>query len=536
MAATANDRKASPTGEWFGMTSETPAAQRNPLRNAIATEKQPDPCAMVVFGASGDLTKRKLIPALYHLATARKLPAGFCVVGVSNTTWSNEEFRSRMREAVDSSDEVDDIQESVWSSFAEGLFYLPGNSADLALYSQLSALLTKLDEERSAGGNRLFYLATPPRIFIEIIEGLGNAGLARADRGTDTWKRVIIEKPFGSDLNSASELNRVVTRVFDEDDTYRIDHYLGKETVQNLMVFRFANAIFEPLWNRRYIDHVQITAAEDEGVGHRGRYYEESGAIRDMFQNHLLQMLSLVAMEPPVAFDAKAVRDEKMKVLSAIRPYSEEEALQNAVRGQYGPGAVGSDIARAYRDEPNVEPQSNTDTFAAVKILIDNWRWTDVPFYIRSGKCLPKKITEIAIQFKQVPHLMFSRTPLDEFEPNVLAIRIQPNEGISLKFGAKQPGRGVHIRQVNMNFLYEVAFGVEPTTAYETLLLDALKGDPTLFTRIDAVEQSWKIAMPILTAWRSHPPTDFPNYQAGTWGPADADRLIAHDGRAWRRP
>jgi glucose-6-phosphate 1-dehydrogenase len=490
---------------------------------------------MVIFGASGDLTERKLIPALFYLTRERMLPPGFSVVGCARTSKTDEQFRQEMSEAVKRFLHLTSESDAFVEGFAKGLFYIANNFSEPQSYQQLKTILDRLDQERGTAGNRLFYLATPPSFFPVIVQHLGAAGLAKPKDPGKTWTRIILEKPFGRSLESARELNQTVTSVFEEDQVYRIDHYLGKETVQNLLVFRFANGIFEPFWNRRYIDHVQIAVAEELGVENRGAYYEEAGLLRDMIQNHVLQLLSLVAMEPPATFQATAVRDEKAKVMRALRPIRFERVHEFVVRGQYAEGFVGGKKVPAYRTEPKVSPTSNTETYAAFKIFIDNWRWADVPFYLRSGKRLPKRVSEISIQFRQVPHLLFRGAGAEEIEPNILAIRIQPNEGISLKFCAKLPGTTMQIRPVEMEFLYGESFGATPPTAYETLLLDCMLGDATLFNRADAVDLSWEFVDPILERWKQDGPQGLALYAAGSWGPQEADDFIERDGRQWRR-
>ncbi|HYY59356.1 MAG TPA: glucose-6-phosphate dehydrogenase [Pyrinomonadaceae bacterium] len=503
----------------------------NPLRAGMRLERTAQPCVVVIFGATGDLTKRKLVPGLYSLAQQKLLPAEFAVVGVARHVMSDEEFRASMREAVEKYGEEKSVDDAVWESFAGGLFYLTGEFNDADAFAHLRETLERLDRERGTAGNRLFYLSTAPSFFGLIAGQLGAAGLAHGEgKG---WTRVIVEKPFGHDLESARKLNRELAAVFDEEQVYRIDHYLGKETVQNLLVFRFANSIFEPLWNRQYIDHVQITNAEALGVEGRGAYYEEAGVVRDMIQNHVFQVVSLVAMEAPASLGANAVRDEKIKAMQAIRPIPPDLVGEFAVRGQYGPGYVLGDTVPGYRQETGVNPESSTETFSALKLYFDNWRWADVPFYIRSGKRLQKRVTEIAIQFKDVPHRLFTGADAP-LEPNVLVIRIQPNEGITLRFGAKLPGQRMRIRWVNMDFRYGSSFGVHTPEAYERLLLDCILGDSTLYARRDMTERGWEIVTPILEAWKK-PANDFPNYEAGTWGPKAAFDLIERDGRQWRR-
>lgn len=503
----------------------------NPLREGLRLERTPESCVAVIFGASGDLTKRKLVPALYSLATQNLLGGGFSIVGTARSPMNHEAFRAAMRDAVTRYSDGGPVDSAVWESFAGGLFYTPTDPNNPESYKNLSELLAEIDRERGTAGNRLFYISTPPSLYSDIIRLLGTTGLNRSTG----WTRIIIEKPFGHDLKSARALNAEVLAVFTEDQVYRIDHYLGKETVQNIMVLRFANGIFEPIWNRRYIDHVQITAAESLGVETRGGYYEQAGAFRDMIQNHLLQVLAHVAMEPPASMEANPVRDEKTKLVRAIRPISADEVDQFAVRGQYGAGSVGGQPVKGYRQEGGVSPDSKTETYAAVKFLIDNWRWADVPFYLRTGKHLPKRVTEVAIQFRRAPHLLFKHAPSGHLEPNALILRIQPDEGISLNFSTKMPGQAVNIRTVRMDFQYGTSFGKRSPEAYERLLLDAMLGDSTLFARGDMVEVAWELAMPILEAWQ-RPAKSFPNYEAGSWGPKDADEFIERDGLRWRRP
>lgn len=507
---------------------ETPLLP-NPLREGLRLAKAPEACAMVIFGASGDLTERKLIPALYYLARERRLAVGFSVVGCARTFYTHDQFRAKMRQALEKLSAAG-RDAALLESFAKGLFYIGDDFGDPKAYVQLATLLDQLDRERGTSGNRLFYLATPPSSFPVIIGHLGAAGLAKPKNRS--WTRVIVEKPFGRDLESARQLNDVVSKVFAEEQVYRIDHYLGKETVQNLLVFRFANGIFEPLWNRRYIDHVQITVAEELGVEQRGGYYEEAGLVRDMIQNHVTQLLSLVTMEPPTTFAARAVHDEKAKVLRAIRPVALDG---QAVRAQYAAGWVAGQKVPGYRSEPQVSSASATETYAALKLFIDNWRWADVPFYLRSGKRLTKRVSEISIQFRRVPHLLFRGGGNESIEPNLLSLRIQPNEGISLKFSAKLPATVLQIRPVRMDFRYAESFGVEPATAYETLLLDGMLGDQTLFNREDAVELAWELLTPMLERWRDDGARDLAFYEAGSSGPAEAEALLERDGRRWQR-
>ncbi len=490
-----------------------------------------EPSVMVVFGADGDLTKRKLIPSLYNLAAARLLPKEFAVIGLALTDLSTEEWRQRLDRDIQEY-ATTPVDSSVWAWLVERLYYVPGDFRDARAYQSLKESLAQADATHGTNGNYLYYLATAPSFFSEIVRQLGVQGLA-AQRGRG-WRRVVIEKPFGHDLESARALNAELRQVLDESQIYRIDHYLGKETVQNILVFRFANGIFEPVWNRRYIDHVQITVAESIGVEHRGRYYEEAGALRDMVPNHLLQLVSFIAMEPPNSFEADAVRDEKAKVLRAIQPLNPIEVLRSTVAGQYGEGAIATMPVPAYRAEPHVSPASNTETFVAMKLFIDSWRWADVPFYLRTGKRMPTRVTEIAIQFKRPPFMLFRKTSVERLDPNLLVIRIQPDEGISLRFDAKVPGPAVRVGTVDMDFQYAKYFGDACSTGYETLLHDCLAGDATLFQRDDNVEVGWSVVDPILQVWRSLPPASFPNYSAGTWGPKEADELLERDGRQWR--
>ncbi|HEY7915214.1 MAG TPA: glucose-6-phosphate dehydrogenase [Blastocatellia bacterium] len=504
----------------------------NPLREGLRLERMADPCIVVIFGASGDLTKRKLVPALYRLTQEKLLPAEFAIVGFSRTPVSHDQFRANMREAVETYSATNSVDEEVWQSFAQGIFYTAGDINDSAAYQRMSELLEQIDRERGTAGNRVFYLSVAPDLYGETISQLGEAGLARPRDGS--WARIIIEKPFGSDLESAIKLNQQAASVFDEEQIYRIDHYLGKETVQNLLVFRFANGIFEPVWNRRYIDHVQLTNAESIGVEGRGAYYDSAGVVRDMIQNHVFQVLSLVAMEPPVNLSANSVRDEKIKAMQAVRLIPRKKVEEFVVRGQYTRGSVAGKEVPGYLEEKGVAPQSKTETYTAMKLYFDNWRWAEVPFYIRSGKRLPKRVTEIAIQFRQAPLQLFGNVPGQQLEPNVLIIRIQPDEGITLRIAAKVPGQAMRIRWVNMDFRYGASFGVSPPEAYERLLLDCILGDSTLYARRDMTERGWEVVMPVLEAWQRSK-GDVAKYEAGTWGPEEADRLIEKDGRRWRR-
>ena len=502
----------------------------------MAQTTSEDSCTLVIFGASGDLAKRKLVPALWSMFQSRVLPEPFAVIGVGRSEMSNEQFRARMREAITEFARVQPPTARVWDRFAQALFYYAGDPANPDLYPGLSDFLRRIEQERAIGGNRLFYCATPPSLYSPIVLQLGESGLNRPPEGSGGWVRIIIEKPFGRDLASARALNQTVGSVFAEEQVYRIDHYLGKETVQNVLVFRWANGIFEPLWNRNHVDHVQITVGETIGVESRGAYYEESGALRDMIQNHILQLLCLIAMEPPVTFDADSVRDEKTKVMRAIRPIAPGEVDNVAVRGQYGPGFLAGRRVLGYREEKGVSTESITETYAALKLEVDNWRWAGVPFFLRTGKRLPKRTSEIAVQFKRTPHLVFRRNPEILAEPNLLVLRIQPDEGMSLSFGAKLPGPELRIKPVEMDFDYGRAFGGEPPEAYERLLLDAMKGDATLYARGDWVDIAWELLKPVLDAWSSGDPGKFPNYEAGTWGPAEADSMLESVGRHWRKP
>ena len=505
----------------------------NPLREGLRLERVPDGAVFVLFGATGDLAHRKVVPALYQLWRTHLLPHEFAVVAVGRRPYTDDSFRKELRASLDHFSRVLPVDDETWDELASRILYHRGDFADPSMYEALADRVDKLDRDLGTRGNRLFYLATQPSAFAEIIAQLGRVGMDHERHGGG-WRRVVIEKPFGRDLESAVRLNREVGKVFRETQVYRIDHYLGKETVRNLLVFRFGNGIFEPIWNRRHIDHVQITVAESIGIEGRGTFYEETGASRDFLQNHLLQLLSLVAMEPPTTFDADALRDEKVKIIRAVPPLTPEQIRQDVVRGQYGSGWAGAQPVPGYRDEPHVDPASETETFIAARLQIDDWRWSGVPFYLRMGKRLPKRATEIAIQFKDVPHQLF-RDSATEPEPNLLAMRIQPDEGIMLRFGAKVPGLGIDVRNVTMDFTYGSAFQTDSPDAYETLILDALLGDASLFTRADEVEQAWSIVDPIIDAWAHMPAPDFPNYEAGTWGPEAADDLVARDGRRWRR-
>ena len=488
------------------------------------------PCLMVIFGASGDLTRRKLLPALFNLRRAGQLNDRFAVLGSARSPMSDGAFRELAGEGLKECDGGHPDQRDVgWLSAR--MHYLPLDASEPDAYRRLAARLEELDREYHTKGNVVFYLATVPQLFGSIVKDLGAAGLTRPSGG---WRRVVVEKPFGHDLASARELNRQLLGVVDESQVYRIDHYLGKETVQNILAFRFGNGIFEPIWNRRYVDHVQITAAERDGVGDRGGYYDGSGALRDMVPNHLFQLITLTAMEPPISFDADAVRDEQTKVLEAVQRFGADDVRRRAVRGQYGEGVVGGAPQPAYRQEPKVPEGSSTETFAALQLFIDNWRWSGVPFYMRTGKRLPARETEITIQFKPVPFRLFRDTPVDALRPNQLVLHIQPDEGISLTFGAKIPGPQLRLGEVDMRFDYVDYFGCRMSTGYERLLYDCMTGDATLFQRADMVEAAWDVVQPVLDVWSRTPPEAFPNYAAGSWGPAEAFELMSRAGRRWR--
>jgi len=502
----------------------------NPLREGLSARNVPQPCTIVIFGATGDLTNRKLIPALYNLAADGDLPPAVEIVGFARREKSDEQFRAELEKATREFSRQP-VRDEIWKTFAQSVFYHQSEFANESGYKTLAERLDKIDKEHGTRGNRLFYFAAAPDQFESILKHLKAAGLNETCKGS--WARVIVEKPFGADLASARELNRIVRNSFTEEQTYRIDHFLGKETAQNILVLRFANAIFAPLWNRHYIDQVQITAAETLGVGTRAGFYERAGALRDMVQNHLLQLLCLVAMEPPTDLGADSIRDEKVKVVRSLRRLPRNEVAANVVRGQYAEGAIHGDPVMGYRQEQNVKSDSQTETFVALRLFIDNWRWADVPIYMRVGKRLPKSATEISIHFKKAPAVLFNRDLTDQ---NVLVIRIQPDEGISLRIHAKVPGASFRIEPVKMDFHYGTSFGKASPEAYERLLLDAMSGDATLFARRDEVEEAWAFVDPIEEAW--HAKKDAPDlffYPAGSWGPEEADELLARDGRAWRR-
>jgi glucose-6-phosphate 1-dehydrogenase len=509
----------------------------NPLKVSERSRVTPPPNAMVIFGGSGDLAHRKIVPALYNLELNRLLPQHFAVVGVSRSPYSHDEYRADMRKAVEQFSRTQPIQAQVWESFASRLYYITGSTDDPATYTKVGDLLERIEREHGTDGNRLFYMSLIPTLFPGAIQGIGKAGIG--GRGYDRgWSRVVVEKPFGHDLASARELQALVTEVFPERDVFRIDHYLGKESVQNIIALRFANGIFEPVWNHHYVDHVQVTVAESIGIEHRGHFYETAGAIRDIIQNHALQLLSLIAMEPPAIIEPEEFRNEKVKVLKAIRRMSGEVVDRNVVRGQYDRGWVDGQPVPAYREEPDVAPDSVVETYVAAEFLVDNWRWAGTPIFLRTGKRLPKRATEVVVQFKAAPHLPFGEAAREGLEPNALVLRIQPNEGITLKLGAKVPGPSMEVRSVNMDFSYGTSFATDLPDAYERLLIDVMVGDPSLFPRWDQVEESWQIIQPILDRWAETPSPEFPNYEAGEWGPKAADELISRHSpnRRWRRP
>ena len=510
-----------------------------------APRKHADPCTAVILGAAGDLSKRKLLPALYQLAHDGLLADDFAILGVARDDLGDEGFRDLAAAALREADEVKEFDEAVWERLRSKVFYAPsGDLTKPEAYDGVKARLEEIERDREPEHrNRMFYLSVPPSVFEPIVRGISACGLAPKTASGEAcpWSRVVIEKPFGRSLETARELNALVLEHFGEHQVFRIDHYLGKETVQNLLVLRFANSIFEPLWNRQWVSHVQITAAETVGVEGRGKYYEESGVLRDMFQNHLLQLLTLTAMEPPATMSADAVRDEKVKVLKSVRWFTPESIAQNAVFSQYERGAVGDKVVSGYREEPNVGPRSATPTYAAVRLFVDNWRWKGVPFYLRSGKRMAKRVSEVAVQFHRPPHLMFGSRGGD-LEANVLVMRVQPNEGVHLRFEAKVPGAAVALTSememtpVEMDFAYQEAFGDQASPAYQTLLLDVMIGEATLFTRSDEVEAQWRVIEPLIAAYERNPPRQVAGYAAGTWGPADADVFIARDGYRWRTP
>jgi glucose-6-phosphate 1-dehydrogenase len=491
------------------------------------------PCAMVIFGAGGDLTKRLLIPALYNLAAGKLLPEQFAIIGVSIEQYTNDQFRDLATKMIHQF-ATREVTAELWGWFVKRIYYVSGDFHDPNTYAKIKDALGQAEKEHGTAGNAIFYLAVSPEFFPVVVTELGEAELTKQE--DNKWRRVVIEKPFGHDLSSAIELDKTIAKVLDEKQIFRIDHYLGKETVQNIIAFRFANGIFEPIWNRRYVDHVQVTVSETLGVEQRGGYYETAGALRDMVPNHIFQLITLCAMEPPISFEADAVHDEQVKVLHAIQPLSGDAAVRDAVCGQYGAGAIDGKPVPAYRGEPHVAPDSHTSTFVAMALHIDNWRWAGVPFYLRTGKRMSAVATQIVIRFRKPPFMLFRKTHVGRLPPNEIVIDIQPDEGICLNFEAKVPGPVVKLGSVNMSFAYSDYFGSMPQTGYETLIYDCMMGDPTLFQRADMVEASWRVVQPVLDAWKPQPPEAFPNYAAGSWGPEKSFELLRRDGREWRDP
>ena len=509
------------------MTDPPPGAVGNPLMEGLEVDRRAPPCVLVVFGASGDLTSRKLMPALARLAANRQLPAAFSVVGVARTEMTDDDFRAAMLKAIEK-------PSAAWENLVRGFRYVAGDYAHPDTFDALKEVLDELDGERGTSGNRVYYLATVPTVFAEVAGAMAEHGLNRP-KHEDAFVRIVVEKPYGRDLDSARQLDAAMHAAFSESQIYRIDHYLGKETVQNVLALRFANAIFEPIWNRRYVDHVQITVAESLGVGHRGGFYETAGALRDIVQNHVLQVLALTLMEPPATIDAQGIRDEKVKALRAVDIPTADEVAGGVVRAQYDRGWIEGEEVPGYQQEDGVAAGSQTETYLAMRLRVDNWRWAGVPFYVRTGKRLPKRYTEVAMRFQRVPHLPFPSKETIGLDANALVLRIQPDEGITLRFGAKVPGGAFDVRSVSMDFSYGAAFLEEPPEAYERLLLDAMIGDPTLFIRTDEVEQAWTIVEPLLQSFGSST-VPLARYEAGSWGPPEADALLARDGRVWRSP
>lgn len=509
----------------------TLSLETNPLREGAVRKQAVDPCAFVIFGATGSLTQRKLMPALFSLACHGHLPNRFAIIGVALNDYTEEQYHDLMRQAVEKAGQITN-NGCAWDDFTVRLKYIPGSFDDPQCYSNLASALKWADKQMGTSGNRVIYLAVPPSGFAEIVKNLQQSGLSESDQG---WTRIVVEKPFGSSLESAKRLDEEMLDVFKENQIYRIDHYLGKETVQNIFSFRFTNSILEPLWNQKYIDHIQITIAENDGIGGRGGYYDKAGALRDIIQNHGLQLLSLVAAEPPASLDPDAIRDEKLKVFKSIRRYSEGEVSEYVVRGQYAAGYQEGDWVPAYREESQVNPDSNTETFVALELYIDNWRWSGVPFYIRTGKRLARRLTEIAIQFRDVPDILFKKILPERVEPNVIVMRVQPDEGIMFRMESKVPGFDLQMRPVQIDFRYGSTFGAPVPEAYERLLLDIVAGDASLFARADGVEECWEILMPVLNAWETGPASELSNYLPGTWGPKESFDLLERSGRRWRR-
>lgn len=505
----------------------------NPLLETSRPIKTAESCIVVIFGATGDLTARKLMPALYNLAREGQLPGHFACVGFARRPKTHEQFRAEMEEAIQHFSRSSSVDPSIWKTFQEQLFYLSSDFDKDDGYDRLHQMLQQLDLKFGTKGNRVYYLSVQPSYFPSIVEKLHEHQLIYPSHLKDKWSRIIIEKPFGEDFSSALQLQEDLVQFLDESQIYRIDHYLGKETVQNLLVFRFANSIFESIWNHHHIDHIQITVAEEIGIGTRGRFFEEAGMLRDIVQNHMMQLLSLVAMEPPTNLTASAIHEEKVKVLKAIRPFSKKDFSTRVTRGQYGPGFIYGEAVKGYREEENVNPQSLIETYVALELFIDNWRWSGVPFYLRAGKRLPKRVTEIAVFFKKAPSYLFQGTA-SSLDPNILLIRIQPDEGISFKINCKVPALSHVIQPVKMDFRYSSYFGSSAPEAYERLICDCMAGDNTLFARDDEVLISWELLTPLLHDWQQHPPKDFPNYPSGVWGPSEADQLLKRTGRQWR--
>lgn len=512
----------------------TSRKSKSPMNNPVS----PDLFSIVIFGSSGDLSHRKLLPALLSMKSSGQMANCCAMVGFSRSETTDENMRNRIQKSLLSGPEADLGRQPKWGGLAGCLHALRGDYSRMESYRKLRNLLDRIDAKHKSSGSRLFYLAVPPEIHCKIICNLAKAGLVPRGSGKAAkgWTRVIIEKPIGHDLESATGLNEEISRHLSEDQIYRIDHYLGKETVQNIAVFRFANGIFEPLWSRQYIDRIQITASETIGIESRGGFYEKAGALRDMVQNHMLQLLALVAMEPPTSLEADSIRDEKIKVLRAVRPITPGEADRFAVRGQYGPGIIDGEDVPGYRNEEGVSGNSNVETFAALRLSVDNWRWAGVPFCLRTGKRLARSVTEIAIRFAHIPHVMFRDLPEEQHHPNELVLRLQPDEGISLSFGAKAPCARLEVKRMFMDFSYKGGFGIEPPPPYERLLLDAVNGDASLFIRHDGILETWRIVQPVLDFWRERAPRNFPNYQAGSWGPPETDSLLTQESDGWRRP